>query len=245
MSYAEFIPKDPPDPDAHPPLAASQTAERRRRVRLATRALLGVLAISLLATGAWGVHRWATYPDVPDVATADLNESIAFMGTDEFNRLFARHRKAYALAIVNELEKKSFEDLVRLMMDRNGRRLGGAVRNFRDIPGREEIEDAFGRLFLNKFYEMPKLKRDMYLAMFAGFERMARQRERQGGQSAQTAAGTQPDRPRRRGGLPTPDRFKAEWSKFVTRQPPRVQAQTGQFLMDLRKQREMMGMAGM
>lgn len=223
------------------PLAASQTQTRRTRTKHLRRALAVTLTLGVLIAATWGTYRWATYPDVPDVAATDLNESIAFMGTDEFNRMFAGHRKRYAMSIVAELEKKPFEDLVRLMLERDGRKLFGAVRNFRDIPGREDIEDAFGRLFLGKFYEMPKIKRDMYLAMFVGAERMARGSARPGAETGDKKADGQGGRPGRRGGTPSPDQFKAQWSKFANRQPPRVQAQTGQFLMDLRRQQEIMG----
>ena len=38
-------------------------------------------------------------------------------------------------------------------------------------------------------------------------------------------------------GLPSADRFKNDMGRFFSHQPPRVQAQMGQFLIDLKKQR--------
>ena len=222
------------------PLAASQTQTvppRRQWARLAMRVGAALLALTILVGATWAIHRWATYPDVPDVAEAGFDTSVAFLGSEDFSRMFEGHRKRYVLSIVDSLKDKPFEELVRLMLERDAARQK-AARNVMNLKDRGDVEDAFGRLFIDKFYEQPKLKRDMYLMMFVSAERLGRRP----GDVATTQQGTGAGQQRRnRGEPPSPERFKEAFARFTTRQAPQTQAKIAQFFMDVRKQQEIMG----
>jgi len=192
----------------------------RRVLKISLATLISI--VIMLASG-WGIHRYFTYPNAPDVKTAKLDDAVAFMSTDEFNRMLQRDRKRYAMGVVERMREQPFKDLVSSVMKPDPTRKQMA-ENVKKIDGHEEIGQALYAMFLDRFYQEPPAQRTVYLMMFAG----ARQSE----------IAKHPER----FGLPTPDKFKADVAKFFARQPPRVQALTGQFLIDLRRQRQMLGM---
>ena len=194
---------------------------RIRRLLVLTLAVS--LALAALGGSAYGVWRWATYPDVPDVKVASAEDAVAFMGTDDFNRMTESHRQRYAMAVVEKMRDKPLEELIAMMLKRDARRTA-AAKNVRNLKGRDEIGGAMMRVFLDKFYEQPKVKRQGYLTMIAVAQ--------------QGQIGKNPER----FGLPPADKLKKDWAKFMRKQPPRSQAQMGQFLIDLSKHREMMGL---
>jgi hypothetical protein len=190
------------------------------------RALRGIVWLALVAIvigGAWGIWRWATYPKYPDLATATVEEAIAFMGDDEFNRMFEWHRRRYALGVAEKMREKPFAEIMRMMTSRAPEH-EAAARNIRRLEARREIGDAFTRVFLDKFFEEPPMKQKAYLTVFAYLQ--------------QTEIAQHPERV----GLPTAEEFKAGMGRFIGSQPPRVQGQMGQFLLDLRRQRELLGL---
>ncbi len=194
---------------------------RRRILRIALLAAIALVA----GGGIVGLWIWRHYPKAPDVGKVPLKDAIAFMGTGDFNRLFERHRRQFAMAIVNRLRERSFEELVTMMMDQSD--IDGRKRiadNLRKLPGHEEIGSRMFSIFLDKFYELPALSRAVYLTTFA----IAQQGE----------MGKHPDRRL----LPSPERFMKDLSNFLTRQPPHVQAQAGQFMLDLKQQRRRLGL---
>jgi hypothetical protein len=191
----------------------------RKPLRVATRVLL----IALAVVACWGAWRWATYPSYPDAAAVPVEESIAFMGTDGFNRMFEWHRRRYALAVAEKMRENSFADILRMILERDPQR-EQAGRNVRALESRREIGDAFMRVFLDKFFEEPAMKQKAYLTVFAYLQ--------------QTEIAKDPERV----GLPSADEFKQGMARFISRQPPRVQGQMGQFLIDLRRQREILGL---
>jgi len=178
----------------------------------------------MLAIGlGWGIWRWATYPKAPDPSTSNFETMYNFVAGKDFDRMFESDRQAYVLAMVERLRDKPFEQLVAMAMKRdpNYRVVGKKIR---DLSGHQQIEGAFLSVFLDKFYELPEAKRTIYLMTFATL------------QNSKLA-----DHPERLG-LPSADRFKRDMTRFLSRQSPKIQAKTGQFLIDLRRQRETMGL---
>lgn len=192
----------------------------RRRVGIAAACLV---ACAIVGAGTWATWRWMTYPDVPDVRSAQLDQVIGFMGTDDFNRMIERHRIEYALGVVDRLRGKSFEEILLLMMKQDPRRQHIAA-NMRATPGNEKVTSAMLGMFFDKFYELSGPKKTLYLTTIA----LAQQGE----------IGKHPER----FGLPPPNQFQGDLKGFMSRQPVRVQAQMGQFLIDLKKHRERMGL---
>src|SRR5687767_12814527 len=80
-----------------------------RQVRIV---LLAVCVGAAIWAGVW----WVRYPNVPNVKTVSPDEAMAFIGTDDFNRMTERHRMRYALAATERLREKPFEELVAMML---------------------------------------------------------------------------------------------------------------------------------
>src|SRR5688572_18491440 len=112
--------------------------------------------IGVLATG-FGIWLYATYPKAPDVQTADLNDSVAFMSSEEFGRMFEFHRRQFALDLIEKMREKTFDQLIGMMMTRNPAHRTIA-RNMREEPYRDEVEGAMFSLMLDKFFEQPEAK---------------------------------------------------------------------------------------
>ncbi|MCC6423579.1 MAG: hypothetical protein IT447_08890 [Phycisphaerales bacterium] len=180
------------------------------------------MALFLAVGLGWGVWRWATYPKAPDPKSSNFETMFNFVSGKDFDRMFESDRRQYVLAMVEKLRQKPFEELVALGMKRdpNYRVVGKKIRGMDD---HEQIESAFLSLFLDKFYEMPEAKRTVYLMTFV------------------TLQNSKLDEHPERMGLPSTDRFKRDMTRFISRMSPKIQAKTGQFLIDLRRQREVLG----
>lgn len=193
------------------------------RQRSRGRAVAATLVVAFVALAGWGVYRWATYPVAPDVATVDLDTAVNFMGTDEFNRLLERHRLRYAMAVVDRLSQSSFYDLSMMMMRWNERR-SKIAKNLRDIEGHDQLGSKVLAIFLEKFYAQSPAERKAALIFLAAAQQ---------GQINQHPAAFR---------LPSIAEFKQDMGRFLHRQPPKTQAMFGQFLIDLKKQRDAMGL---
>ena len=190
----------------------------RRWVRFTSAGLAGAVVVGAIVF-------WIMYPSPPDVDKVDASESLAFIGSDEYNKMFEWHRKQFALAVVDKLRDKSFDELIQMMMnggrDPKMRKVGENVRKLED---HDDIGDAVFSMLLDKFYEQPEGKRQVYLMMAVRME--------------QGAAGRNPER----FNIPSPDRFKKDLGRFMTRQSPQVQGKTARLIGDVRKQRKTMGL---
>ena len=207
--------------------------------RTLLRVTLSVLCLGTLAAGVWGVVWWARYPSVPDVRKVGLTEAVDFIGSDEFNRMSEAHRKRYAMSVIEKLREMQFKELVSLAMGSAGnprrRKAAENVNRLSSRDDKEELGAAAMRVFLDKFYELPKNEREGYLTMWALAEKaggMGRGR-RSGGATRPT---TRPG-PR----VPTAEEVEKGWSRFVSHQPPRTAAQMGQLMSDMRRKREALG----
>jgi len=209
----------------------------RRPIRFA----LLSLAVLVLAAAAWGAVWWARYPKAPDVTKADPKEAMAFLGTDDFNRLTESHRKRYVLAIAERMREKDFPDLIAMMTsaatDPSARK---AAENVNKLKDREEGGGAFMRVFLDKFFELPKDQRDQYLLMWALAEKLGRRPD--GSPATRPTTGPAGDRPKRDPNrIPSPEQMEKGMANFLGHQPPRTAAQMSELMNEMRKKREGLG----
>jgi hypothetical protein len=206
--------------------------------RTLLRVMLSIVCLGALAAGVWGVVWWARYPRVPDVGKVELTEAIDFIGSDDFNRMTESHRKRYTMAAIEKLREKQFKDLIALAMGSAGnprrRKAAENVNRLSSQGDKEELGAAALRVFLDKFYELPKNERESYLTLWALAEKA-------GGMGGRRRAGaTQPTtRPEQR--FPTAEDVEQGWSRFISHQPPRTTAQMGQLMNDMRRKREALG----
>ncbi len=205
----------------HPSVAAGLKPPPRRR---SVGRLLGALVmLAVVALSGWGIFRWTTYPRIPDVNTIDLDSAISFMGSADFNRLLERHRLQYALAVVDRLGQAGFWQLLRMMATPDANR-AQVAKNIRAVTGYDQIGAKMFAIFLEKYYALSPTERQAALLGIITI------------QQAQIA--NHPDEFK----LPTADEFQRDMTRFMSRQPPRVQAMCGQFLIDLKRQRDAMGL---
>ena len=181
-------------------------------------------ALALLAAAGYGLYRYATYPAAPDPATADAPTLRAFIASDAFNNLTQAHRERLALGYVDRLRDQSFGDLLKSMLAQDPLRKRMSA-NVRRMDAKEKVGGAFLGLFLDKLDELNGAQRTAMLTAMAY------------AQQAEIA------RRADEFGQPTPDKFKSDMGRFLAHQPPRVQGQMGQFLIDLKRQRQYLGLS--
>jgi hypothetical protein len=185
-----------------------------------------IFGSAFLAATIAAVVIWARYPKAPDPNTVDLHQAVQFVAAADFNRMYHWDQRRYALAIVARLKDKSFADLVKLQADRSIG-LREALQNIGAMPDADEITAGVATIFLEKFYELSKTQRDVYLTLF-----LLRQK-------------LDPAKRPPKIGMPEAARFRAcpqaEMARLLKYQTPRAAAQMGQFLVDERQKRKMLG----
>lgn len=186
------------------------------------RVMFGGVLLAVLAGGVV-VWRAVAEPPHPDPATTALDQAVAFVGTDDFNRLSAARRTDYCLAVAERLRERSFPQLLSMVAARNTD-YKRVADNVHLSGGREDIEAAVIRVMMDKFYEEPPERRKLYLW---GLVRL-----QQSGAAGREGVG-----------LPSPKQLHRDMTRVVTRQPPQTVAKMGQFVQDLQTQRRSMGVA--
>jgi hypothetical protein len=191
------------------------------------RAVLFSAAAVFVVVATWGAIYWARYPKVPDVSKAPLDEAMHFAASDDFNRMAEWHRRRYLLGLVDRMHEKSFADLVSLMMTPDPDRKKQAENaNRLTAADKKEVGGAWMRLFLDKFFELPKNDRDTYLTMFALAEKAGKSRKPSG----------------RAQGMPSPEQIQKGMTDFLSEQPPHTAAQMDELMVEMNKKRQMLGM---
>ncbi len=187
--------------------------------------LISAAAVVSIAL-AWGIWLWATYPKAPDVASADLGESMAFMGSDEFNRMFESHRKQFFLDVINKLREKSLGELIAMGM-RGEMKDQDLSKNIQGLVQDEEVQGAVLELILDKFYEQPKVQRDLFLTMAV----RAEQQKGTGKPSTQPATALDPQS------------LERGMGQLMEKLSPQVQGKIQRMMLDLRQHRRRLGVA--
>jgi len=193
-----------------------------RREKIKRVALIAAGAVVSVAVS-WSLWLWATYPKAPDVASADLGVSMAFMGSDEFNRMFGSHRKQYFLDLINKLREKSMGELIAMGM-RDEMKDPDLSKNIQRLAQDEEVQGAVLELILDKFYEQPQVQRDLFLTM-------AVRAEQQRKPSTQPVAALDPQ------GL------ERGMGQLMEKMSPQVQGKIQRIMLDLRLHRRRLGIA--
>lgn len=195
--------------------------KRQRRIIIAS------LGVCFSAAAVWALVWWLRYPKIPDVANVELKQAMSFLTTDDFLRLTAADRKKYVKAVAARYNDVPFKDLVGRMFEPEHRELNRAIaNNLRKIPEDEQLGAPFLELFLDKFYRLTPYERQQYLTTIA----LAQQA--QFGKDGDSRLAT----------LRDPARFQTEMSRFMSRTTPQLQAKMGQFMLDLKRTRNIMGL---
>jgi hypothetical protein len=200
-----------------------------------------LLAVGLIvAACAFGGIYWARYPRVPDLSRAPLDEAMHFVATDDFNRMAAWHRRRYVLGLVDRMHKQSFADLVSMMTSGDPDRKR-QMQNLRllSYANQKEIASALTRLFLNKFFDLPRTQRDTYLTLYVLAEK-AGTLYRAGDRPRGTPIRTVPESRSEYGS--TPVQIQGRLRDILSDQPPHVVAQIDELMIEAEKKRQMLGM---
>jgi hypothetical protein len=179
------------------------------------------VACIVLAGVAIGTYQWITYDRMPPVR--DVDSAMRFMSTDDFNRYNERQRLKYAMDTIDKMRQMPYDDLLG-QLGRHDEQRTRMMNNLRKVPGHERFGAEMFALFLDRFWDQNPGKRTATLMMIAMIQ--------------QGEFGKHPERY----GLPSADQIKHEMNKFVTRQPVKTQAQCAQFMVELKRQREFMGL---
>lgn len=178
--------------------------------------------VSLAIIGiACGTYWWLTRPKMPGVR--DVDSAMQFMSTDDFNRYSESQRMKYAMDTIDKMRQMPYDELLR-QLGRHDDQRTRMMTNLRKVNGHERFGAEMFALFLDRFWEQNPGKRTATLMSIALIQ--------------QGEFGKHPERY----GLPTADQIKHEMDKFVTRQPLKTQAQCSQFMVELKRQREFMGL---
>jgi hypothetical protein len=180
---------------------------------------------ALLLLSAYAARIWLLYPKPPDINKALLSECLIFASGDEFNRMFESHRRQYANALYARIAKLPLLEIGHLILDDATRwRILKFQQNLRRLPNSSAIEDHFYCLCLDRFYALPPLgQRAIILATALMIEQPMR---------------SNPNWTNR----PTDDQVATHLLRYVQNYPPHYQALACKFALDVRKQRESLGL---
>lgn len=197
--------------------------DQRKRTMVRAACVLAVFLVAAAAALLF-VLRDRT-PDPPDITTISLREAMRFEASDAYNELSESKRRAFSEAVVARLQALPFEDLLRLALDparmeERRKRLA----NLRELPNYDELHSELAADFLEKFYGLPAFKRKVYLTAFALYQ--------------ETESRLDPGRYE----VPKPGEFHADAVKLFSKQSPAMKAYAMQFLIDLRQQRQKLGL---
>jgi hypothetical protein len=188
------------------PLTPAAWRRRRNTILISSIALL--LGISVAAIG------WReTHPSAPDPAK-DMNAALSFYQSPQYRNLSLADRRRFGDRLVDRLRAQSFLDMLRMMGDR--------FRAQKDIS--RFIADPVFAAFVEKFYDMPWLQRQVYLTTFA--------------LGAQAVFAAHP------GMAPKPGVLQQNMAQVMSADGPRQQGYIQQFFCDLGQKRAAMGLHG-
>jgi hypothetical protein len=194
----------------------------RRRTRYIT-ACIGVV---IAAAGVFlAVSRWDRSPKPPDLAKLDVRAAIAFEASDDYNRMSEARRIAFSRGVIGKLHQLPFEEMLAFALDANNMDINRRrLDNMRKLPNFDALHGELAADFLQKFYQLPEFKRQIYLSLLAFYQDME--------------ARIDPDRYKN----PAPEQFHAEAMRLFAAQSPVMKAYGMQFMIDLKHQRQKLGL---
>src|SRR3954465_14738972 len=125
--------------------------------RKSLRAVVGLLALLILAGGVYGAVWWLRYPSAPDPNATPYADAVRYMGSDEFGQLTKRHQKRFALAVIERSRQIPFKELVAMMLsDQENRKAAAKHINGLSQADKDEIGAAFLRVAMDNFYSQSR-----------------------------------------------------------------------------------------
>lgn len=180
--------------------------------------LLAMLAAATIALGTWGLWRWATYPDLPDVTAASPEELADFMIDEDFSRLNRKDQRQIAMSYVDKLGELSLREIVLRAIPPDPKRRQ-IFDQLREAGLDKEVMAAMHAEFLDKYWSLSQGERQAFLSFLV---------------LADKADQAQ-------GGRRTVSDVRSQMAGVMGSQPPEVQGQMGQFLLELEQTRRQMG----
>ena len=197
-------------------------ARRKRSVVITACVFAGALGAAVLV--ALFVMRDRT-PDPPDVKAISLRDAMRFEASADYEKMSVAKRRAFSEGLFQRLRALPFEELLRTALDpANMEMQRKRLANLRKLPNYDELHSRYAAHFLEKFYDLPPLKRKVYLSALALYQ--------------EAESRMDPSRYE----LPDAGQFQAEVFTLFAKQPPKMKAHAMQFMIDLRQQREKLGL---
>ena len=188
-------------------------------------AVVGCLVVALMTIAAVLFARRDRTPEPPNVAAMSLRDAMEFEGSDEYLKLSDAKRRAFSEAVIGKLQALPFEGMLRVALDPGNMDMQRKrLANLRRLSNFDELHSRLAADFLEKFYKLSPLKRSVYLTAFAYYQEME--------------ARVDPARYK----TPKPGEFHTDAVKLFSKQSPTMKAYAMQFLIDLRGQRQKLGL---
>ena len=164
-------------------------------------------------------------PDPPDVNAISLRDAMRFEASAEYEKMSTAKRMAFSEGVFQRIKALPFEELLRTALDpANMDVQRGRLANVQKLPNYAELHSRYAAHFLGEFYELPAFKRKVYLTALALYQ--------------EAESRLDPSRYT----LPTPGQFQSEALALFAKQPAATKAHAMQFLIDLRQQRQNLGL---
>lgn len=164
-------------------------------------------------------------PDPPDVTAISLRDAMQFEASADYDKMSAAKRSAFSEGVRRKLDALPFEEMLRTALDpANMDMQRKRLANLRKLPNYAELHSRYVADFLQKFYKLPPLKRKVYLSALALYQ--------------EAEFRLDPSRYK----LPDPGEFQADAFKLFAKQPAATKAHAMQFMIDLRQQRQKLGL---
>lgn len=195
----------------------------RRRVILIA---IGVVTTLVgVAGAAYFVMNRDTTPDPPDVTSMKLTDAMKFEASADYEKMSVAKRGAFSEAVLQKLHAMPFEEMLRLALDpANMEMQRKRLANLRKLPKYQEIHSKYVAEFLKKFYELSPMKRGIYLTALSLY--------------MEAESRLDPGRYK----TPAPGDFHKDAVQLFAGQSPKMKAYAMQFMIDLRQQRQKLGL---
>src|SRR5438094_9737337 len=92
-----------------------------------------IIIASLVSLITIGIVFWIRYPKPPDIRKLTIDQTLAYMASDDFNKLTASQRRKFAIASAEKMREKSFGEIL-WMLARPDPQREKRFANLRKIP---------------------------------------------------------------------------------------------------------------
>jgi hypothetical protein len=196
-----------------------------RRKRVIFTAMGVVATVACVAGAAYFIINRDTTPDPPEVTAIDLREAMRFEASADYEKMSVAKRGKFSEAVLQKLHAMPFEEMLRIALDpANMEMQRKRLANLRKLPNFSELNSKYVSAFLEKFYKLPAMKRGVYLTALALY--------------MEAESRLDPARYK----TPSPGDFHKDAVQLFAGQSPTMKAYAMQFMIDLRQQRQRLGL---